>query len=368
MIAILAILFLPVAAASGSHTAFVIPLKPDPPPAVDGQLTEWLNRPGSLVLDHREQATWGGNTWQSAADLSARVWLAWRADTLYLAASVTDDRLRQAQRGEGLFGELELKNGESVTNGFTVATLPADREVVLALKARMQFNVPAGHTPALQVRVNGRVLNAARLINKPPFGKANDGRIHPLAAGKRFSTFYAPDFTSADEWAIVPVARPDYFDFVNAVRRLCEANFTIRDCFAFLRAGPLTQKWSDTEFANSARCKSANLLCATIDWPMHEGLYPHGTAFQLIERGHFKSWAMELHDGWIVGKERIITKRSGLFGWGDKSCHEVHAYDENGRELREFKSPLIRRDGANFSELRLAEGWSAVVIADRKAK
>lgn len=969
--------------AEPTNFLFALPLKPDPPPAVDGQLTEWQNRPGSLVLDRREQATWGGGSWQSAADLSARVWLAWRADTLYLAATVTDDQLRQAQRGEGiwrgdhvmlfldvlpddepqrdtfgrgqfqiafspgnfsrtgdlsedcppevfcyrpngarlagasiaatrtpqgydleaaipwsqlgvstpaagmalrfevavsdtdgaetrqetmmtsstlpwestrsrlltavlgdtsgravesavgkpLFGALELKNGESVTNTVTLAALPTDREIVLALKARMQFNTPAGYTPALQVRVNGRVVNAARLINKPQFGKANDGRIHPLAAGERFSTFYAPDFTSADtsqygiagvktsefelritdllsagtnevvlmngaqagvtqpmivaegrlllraaasgavvkagpptgplaffkpaarhkvdytarelpgskleiklngelfvvesefstpspawvrgsspffkhrreiekrgetiiirdtftnltsenlplmqrhqarsldaalkqiwlagispagldgssaspenpttfgttakgglgllplndefqvhtanfaangvlgladrqfvlrpgasytaEWAIVPVARPDYFDFVNAVRRLCEANFTIRDCFAFLRAGPLTQKWSDAEFVNFARFKSANLLCATIDWPMYEDLYPHGTAFQLIERGHFKSWVerihrllpgvrssvyfhcfidvvadspqkfadarvlrsdgtqadygvprdriffptatnqygravaknvdlildeigadgiywdeleysayqyhygepwdgcsadidprsqritrlkssvalltqdwrvalakrilgrgpliangqphtrtmarlrfprfvetgspsncagaqmhspialgdhlterseadayrmmltaldygclyhwyndltvipeyptqtehmypitpMELHDGWIVGKERIITKRSGLFGWGDKSRHEVHAYDENGRELRDFKAPQVERDGMNFCELRLAEGWSAVVIA-----
>jgi hypothetical protein len=973
--------------ASGGNAAFVIPLKPDPPPAVDGQLTEWLNRPGSLVLDRREQATWGGSSWRSAADLSASVWLAWRADTLYVAATVTDDHLCQSQRGEGiwrgdhvmlfldvipedepqrdafgrgqfqiafspgnfshtgdlgvdcppevycyqpraarltsariaatqtpqgydleaaipwsevgvrtpaagmvlrfevavsdsdsaesrqeimmtsstasweikrsrllaavlgdtsgravesasgkpLFGELELKNGESATNAVILAALPNEREIVLALKARMQFSTPAGHTPALQVRVNGRVVNAARLANKPQFGKANDGRIHPLAAGERFSTFYAPDFTSADasqygiagvktsefelritdllcvgtnqfvlindaqtsvtqpmvvadgrllfcaaasgvvvkagpptgplevfkpaarhkleyvarelpeskleiklksetffvesefstrspawvrgsnpffkhrrevekrdeaiiirdtftnltsenlplmqrhrahpvyaalkhcwlagispagldgssaspdnpttfgttakgglgllplndefqvhtanfaasgvlgladrqfvlrpgdsytaEWAIIPVARPDYFDFVNTVRRLCGANFTIRDCFAFLRAGPLTQKWSDTEFVNFARFKSANLLCATIDWPMHEGLYPHGTAFQLIERGHFTSWVerihrllpgvrssvyfhcfidvvadgpsrfadarvlrsdgtqadygvprdkiffptatnefgravaknvdlildeigadgvywdeleysayqyhygkpwdgcsadidprtqritrlkssvallsqdwrvalakrilargpliangqphtrtmarlkfprfvetgspsnctgaqmhspialgdhlterrevdsyrlmltaldygclyhwyndltviptyptltehmypitpMELHEGWILGEERIITKRSGLFGWGDKSRHEVHAYDEHGRELRDFKAPLVQRDGANFSELRLAEGWSAVVITGRKA-
>jgi hypothetical protein len=72
---------------------------------------------------------------------------------------------------------------------------------------------------------------------------------------------------------------------------------------------------------------------------------------------------LELHDGWILGRERIITKRSGRFGWGDKSRHAVHAYDENGRELRDFKSPLIQHAGANFSELRLAEGWSAVVIA-----
>jgi hypothetical protein len=402
-----------------------------------------------------------------------------------------------------------------------------------------------------------------------------------------------PGMSYTAEWAIVPVARPDYFDFVNAVRRLCQANFTIRDCFAFLRAGPLTQKWSDTEFANFGRFKSVSLLCATIDWPMYEGLYPHGTAFQLIERGHFKSWVerihrllpgvrssvyfhcfidvvaegpvrfadarvlrsdgtqadygvprdkiffpnatneygravaknvdlildeigadgvywdemeysayqyhygdpwdgcsadidpsthritrlkssvallsqdwrvalakrilkrgpliangqphtrtmarlrfprfvetgspsncagaqmhspialgdhlterseadayrmmltaldygclyhwyndmtviptyptltghmypitpVELHEGWIAGKERIITKRIGLFGWGDKSRHEVHAYDEVGRGVPDFKAPLVERDGAHFSELRLPEGWSAVVIS-----
>ncbi len=77
---------------------------------------------------------------------------------------------------------------------------------------------------------------------------------------------------------------------------------------------------------------------------------------------------LELHEGWIVGQERIITKRSGLFGWGDRARHEVHVYDENGRELRDFRAPLVERDGANFSELRLAEGWSAVLIADRKVR
>jgi hypothetical protein len=392
-----------------------------------------------------------------------------------------------------------------------------------------------------------------------------------------------------DRWA---VARPDYFDFVNAARRLRQANFTIRDCFAFLRAGPLVQQWSDAEFVNFARFKSANLLCATIDWPRYDGCYPHGTAFQLIERDHFKTWVrrvqrllpgvrtsvyfhcfidvvadgpsrfsdarvlrsdgsqadygeprdkiffptstnaygravarnvdlildeigadgvywdemeysayqyhygepwdrcsgdidprthrvtrlkssvallsqdwrvalakrilargplvangqprtrtlsrlkfprfvetgspsncagaqlfspialgdhlterseadayrmmltaldygclyhwyndltviptyptltehmypftpVELHDGWIVGEERIITKRSGLFGWGDRSRHEVHAYDENGCALKDFSAPQVQRNGANFSSLRLAEGWAAVVI------
>jgi len=401
-----------------------------------------------------------------------------------------------------------------------------------------------------------------------------------------------PGATYTAEWAIVPVARPDYFDFVNAVRRLRGVNFTLRDCFAFLRAGPPVRDWSDAAFTHFARFKSANLLCATIDWPLYDGVYPHGTAFQRIERAHYRAWVerirrllpgvrssvyfhcfidvgadapqqfadarllrsdgaqadygrprdriffptttnafgravarnvdlileeigadgvywdemeysayqyhygapwdgcsadidarthritrlkssvallsqawrlalarrilargpliangqphtrsmaqlhfprfvetgspshcvgaqlfspialgdhltersepdayrrmllaldygclyhwyndltvipthptltehmypitpLELHEGWIVGRERILTKRSGLFGWGDRSRHEVHAYDEDGRELQGFRAPLVRRDGATYSELRLAEGWSAVVI------
>src|SRR5688572_16439047 len=44
---------------------FVIPLKSDPPPAVDGQLNEWINRPGVLMLDRREQVTLGNQVWKS---------------------------------------------------------------------------------------------------------------------------------------------------------------------------------------------------------------------------------------------------------------------------------------------------------------
>ncbi len=80
-----------------------IPMKPDPPPAVDGQLEEWTNVPGALLLNRREQATWGGAQWKSPADLSAKVWLAWRQDMLYLAADVTDDKLRQTERGAGIW-------------------------------------------------------------------------------------------------------------------------------------------------------------------------------------------------------------------------------------------------------------------------
>ena len=71
---------------------------------------------------------------------------------------------------------------------------------------------------------------------------------------------------------------------------------------------------------------------------------------------------VELHEGYIIGRERIITKKSGLFGWGDASEHEVHVFDDTGTEVEGFAAPLVREGGKTYTELRLAEGWSAAII------
>lgn len=71
---------------------------------------------------------------------------------------------------------------------------------------------------------------------------------------------------------------------------------------------------------------------------------------------------IELHKGYIIGEERIITKVSGLFGWGDNSEHEIKVYDEYGYEVKDHKMKSQEINGKTYSELRLAEDWSAVVI------
>ncbi|MBI5684580.1 MAG: hypothetical protein HZC54_05840 [Verrucomicrobia bacterium] len=958
-----------------------IPMKPDPPPAVDGQLEEWANVPGVLLLNRAEQATWGGGAWKSTSDLSAKVWIAWRQDMLYLAADVTDNNIRQTQRGSGIwkgdciqlyldvapdeeaarthlgkgqfqlafspgnfqktgdsladcppeaycfkpvslalkgavvaaqqtdrgytleaaipwallgvklpavgmpvnfevavfdtdgtearsekllsfstkkwamnrqrlnvavlagadgkapaivrgapvFDKVELKPKEKQTFKFASTKPPAGKEAVLALKARMNTPKVAGYTQALKLTLNGTTLDGKRLMNKPLEMKGRDGRIHRLVAVDRFTAYYAPDFISTDtsqyaiagvktgefelrvtdllregenhlvienacqpsvtrsliaancrvsfaatppppkpkagppqgpltvcapvktpktayrvkelpgaklavevageklgiesrfstpagkwergsnaffehsrkverkaeaivirdtfknltndnlpimqrhevtlslplkkiwlaglspagligtssapenpttfgvtekaglgllplndefqvhvsnyaadgvlgladnqfvlqpgksytaEWAIVPVARPDNFDFINAARRLLDANFTIPYCFAFLRGGPLTEKWPDEQFANFIKLKSANLVCDSIMYPTYKGHYTHGMSFQYVSHDSYKRYVervrrlapqakscvyfhcfinaeedaakkfpearvlrsdgshadygqpfygiffptesnaygrairrnvdiilndikadgvywdeleysayayhfgepwdgcsadidaktmkirrlkssvtllsqlwrvalikeimargpfiangqphtrtvaqlkfprfcetgsisnctraqlhspialgdhlterseedayrnmvaaldygcvshwygdqtvipayetitkfmypitpVELHEGYLIAKERILTNRSGLFGWGDASKHEVHVYDDTGREVPSFKVPTVERDGATFTELRIGEGWSAAIV------
>lgn len=974
-----ALLFAATGLLSAAET-FPIPLRPDPPPALDGQLDEWRDAPGALVLDRREQVTHGGTAWKSPADLSARVWLAWRGDGLYLAAEVTDDQSRQSGRGaeifkgdnvqlfldlapeeeltrdgfgphqfqlafsagnfrrtgdafsdlpaeahcykpEGravtairvasaqtptgwnvealvpweflgvkaaaagrplrfevavsdtdgteakqekwmtssperwfigrarlqaaalaqadgkipitarattVFTHLTLAPGAKQTFKFAAAKLPSGQEAVLALKARMDALKVSGYTPALHLTFNGQALDGTRLVNKPLKATAADGRTHSLVAGERFATFYSPNFTAADgssygmagvksgefelrvtdllregenelivanraapsvkvaliaadgriavgapaatklkagpptgpldvfapvaghkvnytaterpdarleielagekftiesefstpdgkwvrasnagfrhtrkierrdeaivvfdtfenltdenlplmqrhralaasglqriwlgglspaalngtavdaqnpsvfgvtercglgllplndefqvhvrqeaaagvlalsdgqfvlrprasytaEWALVPVARPDYFDFVNATRRLLDVNFTIQESFAFLRAGPFTEKWSDQQFADFIRFKSANFVCASINYPLYQGTATHGTSFQRVQHDSYRRWVervqrlapgvrtsvyfhcfldtvedspakfaaarvlradgaqadygkpvdkiffpteqngfggavarnvevildeiradgvywdemeysayayhygdpwdgcsadidarthritrlkasvtlvsqpwrlamakkimargpllangqprtrtmarlkfprfvetgsasncvhaqlhspialgdhlgerteadayhgmlaaldygclyhwysdaqvipthptltqfmypatpVELHEGYLIARERILTKRSGFFGWNDRSVHEVHVFNDEGREVIAFKAPTVLREGKAFTELRLAEGWSAAIV------
>ena len=71
---------------------------------------------------------------------------------------------------------------------------------------------------------------------------------------------------------------------------------------------------------------------------------------------------VELHAGYIIGKERIITKTSGMFGCNDASTHEVHVFDDTGREVEGFDAPQLREDGVTWTELRIAEDWSAVIV------
>lgn len=402
----------------------------------------------------------------------------------------------------------------------------------------------------------------------------------------------APKARYTAEWAIVPADMPDYFTFLNAARRLLDANFTIDGGFAFLRCGPPVNEWTEQQLAAFIELKDVRYTCASNDYPRYEGRYTHGIAFQRVDhapyvrareqrkrlapdtmflvyfhcfldvtddgpiayadarvllpdgshavygephdriyfptesntfgreigknvdiihdtigadgvywdeheysRYHYhygepwdglsgdidpathevvrlkssvtlltESWRLalakrimargpligngppvtraraalqfpcfvetgsitnctqshlhtpialgdhlteysetdaygtmvaaldygcvyhwyndvtvvptrhtltrymypftpiELHEGYVIGKERILTNRSGLFGWGDAARHEAHVFDERGVERSDVSCPTLTIDGATFSEVRIGEGWSAAIV------
>lgn len=70
---------------------------------------------------------------------------------------------------------------------------------------------------------------------------------------------------------------------------------------------------------------------------------------------------VELHEGYIIGKERILTNRAGVYGWGDRSRHEVHVFDEKGDPIA-LPAPTVTKNGATWTELRLPTGYTAAIV------
>jgi hypothetical protein len=69
-----------------------------------------------------------------------------------------------------------------------------------------------------------------------------------------------------------------------------------------------------------------------------------------------------LHSGWLLGKERILTKTSGRFGWGDASAFAVHVFDRLGRETKDVKVPRVVHDGKAYAEVRISEGYAVGIV------
>ncbi len=76
----------------------------------------------------------------------------------------------------------------------------------------------------------------------------------------------------------------------------------------------------------------------------------------------FPSTPIEIHEGMHIAQERILTNRSGYFGWNDFSEFEPHVFDRDGREDPNFKVPIVQREGFNYAELRLPEGYYAILV------
>ena len=99
----------------------------------------------------------------------------------------------------------------------------------------------------------------------------------------------APKARYTADWAVVPTDEVSYWTFLNAARRLLDVNFTIDGGFAFLRAEPLTDVWTDQQLTDFIRFKDARYVCASISYPRYNGCYTHGTAFQRVPHDNFRT-------------------------------------------------------------------------------
>ncbi len=75
---------------------------------------------------------------------------------------------------------------------------------------------------------------------------------------------------------------------------------------------------------------------------------------------------IELHEGYVIGQERILTNRSGQFGWGDASDFTAHVYDRDTKETAGTEVKKVLRDGRSYAEVRIPEGYSVAIVRAAK--
>jgi hypothetical protein len=70
---------------------------------------------------------------------------------------------------------------------------------------------------------------------------------------------------------------------------------------------------------------------------------------------------IDLGRGYMIAQERIVTKISGLFGWGDKSTFKTYVFDRMGKATDKIKIPLKTINGKNYAEVRIPEGYGVTL-------
>ncbi|HJN18603.1 MAG TPA: hypothetical protein QGH10_24085 [Armatimonadota bacterium] len=81
-----------------------------------------------------------------------------------------------------------------------------------------------------------------------------------------------------------------------------------------------------------------------------------------IEAPMFPITPIELRAGVVIGEERILTNRSGRFGWGDDSSADVYVLDGQGERVAAPDVTEVRKGNAVFTELRMPANHLAVLV------
>ncbi|NPV46962.1 MAG: hypothetical protein HPY69_08380 [Armatimonadetes bacterium] len=153
--------------------------------------------------------------------------------------------------------------------------------------------------------------------------------------------------------------------FTRTMLREQVPTFTETSSFAFLVDTHLSCPWGlGTHNGEQDMATRAYMARRMLD---HGGVYsvyvwdddPPADPFV---RHFFPTTPLELRAGVVIAEERILTSRSGWFGWGDRSRAEVHVFDARGKAVASPQVRTRQEDGRVLTEVKLPpEGFAALV-------
>ena len=115
-------------------------------------------------------------------------------------------------------------------------------------------------------------------------------------------------------------------------------------------------------YANTPKDMAADQRIAL----MRGALYYHycgGTGCPSLTSKMFPFTPVELHGGWLVGKERILTAVSGEFGWrGERPDVDVFVFDELGREVKDYPYSVKDAERGRIFTLELKVAHCAAIV------
>ena len=72
---------------------------------------------------------------------------------------------------------------------------------------------------------------------------------------------------------------------------------------------------------------------------------------------------VELHSGYLIGEERILTVYSGEFGWyGKKHLAQVYVFDHLGREVKDYPAGVVNSKAGVVTRLELKKDHAASLV------
>lgn len=89
---------------------------------------------------------------------------------------------------------------------------------------------------------------------------------------------------------------------------------------------------------------------------------PGSGAYGPINR-MFPLTVVGLHEGWVEGKERIVTCVSGTYWWSGSNPPEVHVFDLYGRPV--YLDPQVDRIGERYEVHLALEDWAQIAVIER---